>query len=99
MDANELVKLVSGNPGIAMGIAAALVAIAKFFKPISAALQSALVRRINQAWVDEHAEPEHEARVRKTADRVKMQTLMPLPRNYVEGQVRKIMSQPPPPKK
>ena len=89
--------LITDNPGLSALVGATLTAIAAFFKPIMGALQAALVRRIDQAWQDHGDECNVEERVRKTAERVCSTTRFPLPRRFVEGHVRKRVSEPPDP--
>lgn len=98
---DEILTTVLDNPIIAGAIGTALAGVLAFFKPIMRALQTALVRRINQAWVDEaDAEDDDiEKRVRRTSRRLLSQTIVPLPKGLVEAHVRKAVSssEPPPP--
>ncbi len=95
----SLLQAISTNPITAGAVATVLAAIVAFFRPIMRALQTALVRRINQAWLDESeaANGDVDEHVRRTAERVRSQTLMPLSRDYVESQVRKVASESEPP--
>ena len=95
----NLLQAISANPITAGVVGTALAAVAAFFRPIMRALQAALVRRINQAWLDESeaADCSVDERVRRTADRVRSQTLMPLSQDFVEARVRKAVSESEPP--
>lgn len=93
----NLLQAISANPITAGAVATALAAIVAFFRPIMRALQAALVRRINQAWLDEAANGDVDERVRRTAERVRSQTLMPLSQDFVEARVRKVASESEPP--
>lgn len=88
-----LYKLIIDNPSISTVIATALVAVIAFFKPIAAAIQKALIRRIDQAWPNDDSE--YESKVQHTVDAVS-QSLRPVPRSTVERAVRKHKSNPPP---
>ena len=97
---DDLIKTLYENPITAGAIVTALAGVGAFFKPIMRAAQAALVRRIDQAWVDEADYDDNvEERVRRTAERVRSQTIVPLPQAYVETRVRKMVSEsdPPPP--
>lgn len=90
-----LYKLVIDNPTLSTSIAGVLLAVIAFFKPIAAALQRALIRRIDQAWPNDDSE--YESKVRRTVEAVS-NSLRPVPRSTVEKAVRRHKSNPPPDK-
>lgn len=90
-----LLKIVTENPAVSAAIAGAIVSIVAFFKPIMAALQRALIRRIDQAWPDSTID--YEEKVKRTVDVVSKG--LPVSKKYVEGEIRKHKSNPPPGKK
>ncbi|MCH6551210.1 MAG: hypothetical protein IH804_04255 [Planctomycetes bacterium] len=94
---DDIVKIILENPVTAGASAAAGAAVVRFFKPIMSRLQAAFVRRIDQAWQDEPDDGNIEGRVRRTAERVRSQTVVPLPQGYVETRVRRVVSSTPPP--
>lgn len=95
MDPEVLIAVITENPVTSGIMGTALAALAGFFRPIMRALQAALVRRIDQAWVDDDSD--HDERVRRTAERVRRGMLVTLPRGFVETQVRIQKSEAPPP--
>lgn len=97
MTPDDLLKTIAENPVTAGLVGTVLAAVLGFFRPIMGALQSALVRRIDRAWADEHAEDNVEERVRRTASRVRSETIVPLPQAYVEDKVRRTISEAPTP--
>ncbi len=97
MNPETLLKVISENPITSGIVASVLAGVVGFFKPTMRALQTALVRRIDQAWVDEGDEDNHDERIRKTADRVRSSTRFPLSHDFVEKHVRAQKSEAPPP--
>jgi hypothetical protein len=93
---NEFIQIIADNPAAATAVGVAIAAVLKFFKPIMAAVQSALVRGIDQAWQQHDDEPNVEERVRKTALDLRSNTRFPLPQAFVEERVRKHRRSEPP---
>ncbi len=95
MEPDEIIRAVTQNPITAGLIGTAVAAVVGFFKPILAALQAALVRRIDRAWAECDEDDNVEERVRRTAERVRSSTRLPLSQTYVEDRVRRMVSDAP----
>jgi hypothetical protein len=87
-----LVELIEHNPITTAAIGGAVIAVARFFRPLLEAIRRAWIRRIDQAWPNEGG---HEERVRKAVETLSTSPIH-MPRSMIEREVRKHKTTPPP---
>lgn len=85
------------NPILVNSLLTGVTAIIAFMRPIMAALQRALVRRIESAWQDvEPLAENHDDHIQRTIAQLRHNSLFPIPSSTVERQVRIVASMRPP---